>query len=92
VADALGIGDKEAFTADVNSNLDSLEGIPGLEQVGRLLKTATVVVTDLAINTQTKTYEFGFGVDLSKSDISFMGVKFNAFGLNIKYVTPPPAP
>jgi hypothetical protein len=92
VAGAIGVADAAHFTDELNKKLDALESIGGLKPVAHLLKTATVKVTDLAIDTQIGKYEFGFGVDLSASDVSYKGVSLDAFGLLFTYTAPPPQP
>lgn len=58
---------------------------PILSSVIAVLNTAPVRITDLAVNTATKQYQFGFALDFTLSDISVAGIKLDAFGLVISY-------
>ena len=89
VAGAIGVADGASFTAELNAKLDALEKIGGLKPVAHTLKTASVRITDLGIDTQVGKYEFGFGVDLSASGIAYKGVSMDAFGLLFTYTTAP---
>lgn len=96
VASALGIGDKEKFTADVTNALDSLANIPVLNKVAQALQTWQIKITDLAINTGTGVYQFGFAVDLTGAGYDAFGIRLDAFGIKVTYTskstTPPPPP
>ena len=83
VADAIGVADGASFKAELEAKLDALENIGGLKPVAHALKTATVRITDLGIDTQVGKYEFGFGVKLS--GVAYKGVSLDAFGLLFTY-------
>lgn len=85
VAGAIGVADGASFKAGLDEKLNALEKIGGLQPVAHALKTATVRITDLGIDTQAEKYEFGFGVDLSASGIAYKGVSMDAFGLLFTY-------
>lgn len=89
VAGAIGVADAASFKAELEAKLDALEKIGGLKPVAHLLKTATVRITDLGIDTQIGKYEFGFGVDLSKAGVAYKGVSLDAFGLLFTYTAAP---
>jgi hypothetical protein len=89
VAGAIGVADGASFKAELDAKLDALENIGGLKPVAHLLKTATVRITDLGIDTQVGKYEFGFGIDLSASSIAYKGVSLDAFGLLFTYTAAP---
>jgi hypothetical protein len=83
VAGALGVPDAPKFEKDLNDLLDNLAKIPVLGPIIKVLKEGVFKVTDLAINTQTKTYEFGFGVDTSET---VDNIPIKAFGVKFTYV------
>ena len=93
VAGAIGVTNGASFKAELEAKLDALEKIGGLKPVAHTLKTASVRITDLGIDTQAGRYEFGFGVDLSAAGVAYKGVSMDAFGLLFTYTTAPePAP
>lgn len=86
VATALGIPDAADFEKNITGKLDALAKIPVLGPVVDMLRKGVFKITDLGINTQTKTYEFGFGVDTTAT---VDNIPIAAFGLKFTY--PPSA-
>lgn len=69
---------------------DRINSIP-IPAVATALNTLVIKITDLAINTSTNVYQFGFCCDLSAANIEAGGVKLGGFGLRITYTnTKPP--
>lgn len=87
VASALGA---PGLKDDVQQAIDSLNGVPILSKVVKVLTTSPVQITYLEINTQTSTYGFGFAVDFRGQNppIAIGSIALSAFGLKVTYVKP----
>jgi hypothetical protein len=85
VATALG---STSLGAEVSAALDSVKGVPFLGPVVAVLTTSNVRITDLAINTATRTYQFGFGLDLTGQDIKLGSITLDSFGLVVTSTDP----
>jgi hypothetical protein len=85
VAAALGVPDAKGFQDHVKSTLDDMGKVPVLGGVVKMLSEGVFKITDLGINTQTGTYEFGFGVDTSAT---VNNIPIAAFGVKLTYVAP----
>jgi hypothetical protein len=86
VATALGIPNAAGFEQSLNTTLDDVAKVPVLGPVVKMLKEGVFKITDLGINTQTKTYEFGFGVDTTAT---VNNIPIAAFGMKFTYVSAP---
>jgi len=87
VSEALGITDKNAMETKWEDAKAKFKDIPVLKPLLDLLSTP-IRITDLAINTKTKTYQFGFAWDFTESesfDIKDFGLKLDAIGLKLTY-------
>jgi hypothetical protein len=71
------------LAANVNNALDELKPVPLLGPVVNAIATANIRITDLAINTATKTYQFGFGLDFTQEvpPIQVGSIALDSFGL-----------
>ena len=78
------IGGGVSFDDKIEEFAKTLEKIPVLGDIFEAFLTATVRITDLEINTVTKTYEIGIALDFSDAPISVGQVTMQAFGLNIR--------
>lgn len=87
VATALGIPNAAGFEQSLNTTLDDVAKVPVLGPVVKMLKEGVFKITDLGINTQTKTYEFGFGVDTTAT---VNNIPIAAFGMKFTYVSAQP--
>ena len=85
VAKALGVPDADGFQKHLQSTLEDMGKVPVLGGVVKMLSEGVFKITDLGINTQTGTYEFGFGVDTSET---VNNIPIAAFGVKFTYVTP----
>jgi hypothetical protein len=92
VATALGIPNAADFEKSLNDTLAQLAAIPALGKVVEVLSKGVFKITDLGIDTRnpdSKSYEFGFGVDTSETVDS---IPLAAFGLKFTYTsTKPPS-
>ena len=66
---------------------EALNGVPALTAVFKVIKSASVRITDLEIDTETKTYQFGFALDFTTSDPQpkIGDIALVAFGLKVAY-------
>jgi hypothetical protein len=93
VSEALGIAEKDAMENKWEEAKAKLVNIPILKPLLELLSTP-IRITDLAINTKTKTYQFGFAWDFTESqsfNIDDFGLKLDAIGLKLTYTGEEPA-
>jgi hypothetical protein len=68
---------------EVDDALVKIEGVPLLGPITVKIAEANIRITDLEINTATKTYQFGFGLDFTKEPVELPPLKLNSFGLVI---------
>jgi len=86
VGTALGV---PQIGTQATSAVNSLSGVPVLGSVVAAIANANIRITDLAINTQTKTYQFGFAFDFTAggSPPTLAGITLDAFGLLVSYTS-----
>ena len=53
------------LATEITNTLNEVEQLPVIGPIGSILLTATARITDLEINTQTKTYGVGLALDFT---------------------------
>jgi hypothetical protein len=88
------LGAPADFVTDIQKRVDDFKNNAAagpLDKVAAALLSAQLRITDLGINTLTKSYQFGFVLDFSESKIEAAGIKLKAFGLKFSYQKQPQA-
>ncbi len=83
------LGVDEIATA-ITQAFDELKSIDILSGVAKSLEDASLRITDLGINTLTKTYVFGFGLDFSTDPLTIPAINLSvqSLGLKVTYKKP----
>jgi hypothetical protein len=74
----------------IRSTHDSIKALPVVGEIGDALLTATIRITDIVINTSTKTYGVGLALDFTSSDPlpTLFGITLMSLGFSVTQVNP----
>jgi hypothetical protein len=72
----------------IRSTRDAIHGLDVVREIGDALLTATVRITDIVINTSTKTYGVGLALDFTSSDPlpTLFGITLVSLGFSVTKV------
>jgi hypothetical protein len=72
----------------IRTTHDTIAGLPVVGEIGDALLTATIRITDIVINTSTKTYGVGLALDFTSSDPlpTLFGITLVSLGFSVTKV------